>query len=82
MQTSNQLSACLKSLYAPHKLNVAALGNIVKQLHIHHVARFEYDEAWPGPVWGKGEALRYSNEALAEQLQQLRKALDDTSVSA
>ena len=47
----------LDQLFAPHKLNVAALGNIVRQLHIHHVARFEDDASFPKPVWGVGNAL-------------------------
>lgn len=45
------------------KLNVAALGNIVRQLHIHVVARFAGDAAWPGPVWGHGGAVAYEAEA-------------------
>ena len=42
------------------KLNLAALGNLVPQLHLHHVVRYRGDAAWPGPVWGQGEALPYS----------------------
>jgi diadenosine tetraphosphate (Ap4A) HIT family hydrolase len=45
------------------KLNVGALGNIVRQLHIHVVARFAADPAWPGPVWGAGAAVAYDDEA-------------------
>ncbi len=48
---------------SPHKLNVAALGNMVRQLHVHIIARQEGDAAWPGPVWGKGEAVKYENAA-------------------
>jgi diadenosine tetraphosphate (Ap4A) HIT family hydrolase len=52
-------SGALRSLYRPDKLNVAALGNRVRQLHVHVLARFESDAAWPGPVWGVGEAVPY-----------------------
>jgi diadenosine tetraphosphate (Ap4A) HIT family hydrolase len=49
----------LERTFRPDKLNVGALGNIVPQLHIHVVARFASDPAWPGPVWGFGEAVPY-----------------------
>lgn len=45
------------------KLNVAALGNLVRQLHVHVVARFAGDAAWPGPVWGHGKAVAWEGEA-------------------
>ncbi|MDT0594143.1 HIT domain-containing protein [Glaciecola petra] len=60
LQISAWVCKALKVAFMPDKLNVAALGNIVKQLHIHHVARFEYDDTWPGPIWGKGKSLPYS----------------------
>ncbi|RDI98164.1 HIT family protein [Dyella solisilvae] len=61
---------------APHdKLNLGALGNIVRQLHVHVVGRREGDAAWPGPVWGSGKAVAYEAEALARMLEALRKAL-------
>ncbi len=56
----------LVRLFSPAKLNVGALGNIVPQLHIHVVARFENDPAWPGPVWGSGPAVPYTTEELTE----------------
>ena len=57
------LSINLKALTAAEKINVAALGNIVRQFHLHIVARKTEDANWPGPVWGFGEPLPYSNEA-------------------
>ena len=57
---SVQLSAFLSEQFQADKMNVAALGNIVRQLHIHHVVRYESDPAWPGPVWGKLPAKAYS----------------------
>ena len=63
-------SACLgrgmMALFGGDKLNVAALGNMVPQLHLHHIVRFAGDPAWPGPVWGKVPAEPYSEAALAE----------------
>jgi diadenosine tetraphosphate (Ap4A) HIT family hydrolase len=55
----------LQRLSAPDKLNVGALGNVVPQLHVHVVARFKNDDAWPGPVWGSGPAVPYGGEELA-----------------
>ncbi|MEL6366271.1 MAG: HIT family protein [Pseudomonadota bacterium] len=49
----------LKTATGCDKLNVAALGNMVRQLHIHVIARFESDAAWPGPVWGVGARTVY-----------------------
>lgn len=53
----------LRAVVECDKLNVGALGNIVRQLHVHVVARREADAAWPGPVWGHGAAQRYMPEA-------------------
>ena len=61
---SNVLSKVLMDICQPTTLNIAALGNVVRQLHIHHVARFENDIAWPSPIWGQVKPLAYSqNEA-------------------
>jgi diadenosine tetraphosphate (Ap4A) HIT family hydrolase len=49
----------LRALLQPDKTNVATLGNQVAQLHVHVIARFHGDAAWPDPVWGKGEAEPY-----------------------
>lgn len=54
----------LQRLFQPDKLNVGALGNVVPQLHVHVVARFATDRAWPGPVWGSGAAAAYSDDEL------------------
>ncbi|QLH40278.1 MAG: HIT domain-containing protein [Defluviicoccus sp.] len=48
-----KVSEAMAMLFAPDKLNVAALGNVVSQLHVHVVARFRDDPAWPAPVWGR-----------------------------
>ena len=58
------LSRFLMQHFSGDKLNVAALGNVVAQLHIHHVVRFQNDAAWPAPVWGKLQATPYEPKAL------------------
>ncbi len=63
---SRDLSIYLKKDYQPDKLNLAALGNMVPQLHVHHIARFQTDCSWPAPVWGKFPAQPYSAEQQAE----------------
>jgi diadenosine tetraphosphate (Ap4A) HIT family hydrolase len=65
----------LRDAFRPHKLNVAALGNLVPQLHVHVIARFEDDPAWPAPVWGRVTANPYAPEALVERITLLRDTL-------
>jgi diadenosine tetraphosphate (Ap4A) HIT family hydrolase len=52
-------STVLRDLFQPHKINVAALGNQVSQLHCHVIARFRHDPAWPGPIWGTQVPVPY-----------------------
>lgn len=66
------LGRLMRSVFKPDKLNVAALGNVVAQLHVHHVARFRGDEAWPAPVWGAGQPRRYE----ARELSAIRSLLE------
>ena len=68
-------SEALKAITGCDKLNVAALGNQVRQLHVHVIARFETDDAWPGPVWGSGEATTYDPGVRDKLTTQLRAAL-------
>lgn len=56
------VAEALRSVTGCYKLNIAAIGNIVRQLHVHVVARFAEDAAWPGPVWGSGKPVAYSAE--------------------
>ncbi len=65
----------LESLQRPDKLNIAALGNIVSQLHVHVIARTTTDAAWPQPVWGHGERVAYDADVRAQRIAQLRDAL-------
>lgn len=57
------------------KLNVAALGNLVEQLHVHVVGRRRDDPAWPGPVWGHSPPVAYTPEALETRVTRLRSVL-------
>jgi diadenosine tetraphosphate (Ap4A) HIT family hydrolase len=67
---SRQLQHLIRDVFSPYKLNVAALGNVVEQLHIHHIARYQNDVAWPKPVWGTFPAKPYSNEQLLKLIEQ------------
>jgi diadenosine tetraphosphate (Ap4A) HIT family hydrolase len=59
---SSHLCQCLNEIYQADKMNIAAIGNKVPQLHIHHIVRYNDDAAWPEPVWGKHPAIAYSTE--------------------
>lgn len=72
---TDRAARLLRDAFRPHKLNVAALGNVVAQLHMHVIARFEDDPAWPAPVWGRVEAKPYSPEALIERIDRLQELL-------
>src|SRR6185436_6875608 len=71
----SRVSETLERLVRPDKMNVGALGNIVPQLHVHVVARFAADPAWPGPVWGSGPAVPYDGGELEEMRGRLRLEL-------
>lgn len=72
----NRCAHVLQALFAPDKLNVAALGNVVAQLHVHVIARHTRDVAWPRPVWGFGEREPYAPDALSARRAALRHALE------
>jgi len=77
MTESCLLSETLHDAFSASKLNVAALGNQVPQLHVHHIVRYKTDLCWPGPIWGKFEAIPYTKEKLAEILQKVQSLLSD-----
>jgi diadenosine tetraphosphate (Ap4A) HIT family hydrolase len=70
-------SRTLTQLVQPHKLNVAALGNAVPQLHVHVIARFSNDPAWPKPVWGSLPPERYTRVELQQRVTSFQGALAD-----
>jgi diadenosine tetraphosphate (Ap4A) HIT family hydrolase len=67
--------AALKAATQCDKLNVAALGNQVRQLHVHVIGRFRADSAWPNPVWGTGAAVAYDDETRDKLIADLSGAL-------
>lgn len=74
---SAALSENLAGHFAADKMNLAALGNVVPQLHLHHIVRYRHDPAWPAPVWGKFPADPYADNELAELLGKLKTVLGD-----
>ena len=62
---STFLSKSLSNIYSATKMNVAALGNMCPQLHVHHIVRFRVDSAWPNPVWGHAESIEYQDIELS-----------------
>ena len=69
------VAKALKEITGAAKINVGALGNIVRQLHVHVIARSEGDANWPGPVWGFGKAEPYEDATRDEFIAKLREAL-------
>lgn len=72
---TNLVSEALKKVTGCFKINTAALGNVVPQLHVHVVARFEADPNWPDPIWGYGVRERYARDERRRLAAKLRKAL-------
>jgi diadenosine tetraphosphate (Ap4A) HIT family hydrolase len=77
LRESSRLSAVLVERFRADKLNIAALGNLVPQLHLHHVVRYRDDPAWPAPVWGRLPVCPYTPEGLTAVLETLQAGLAD-----
>jgi diadenosine tetraphosphate (Ap4A) HIT family hydrolase len=75
LRESTALSRALMQAFPGDKLNIAALGNVVAQLHLHHLVRHVGDPAWPGPVWGHSPAQAYLPEAAQGRIAALQAAL-------
>nr|WP_262924463.1 MULTISPECIES: HIT domain-containing protein [Pseudomonas] len=71
------LAETLKDSFAADKMNVATLGNVVSQLHMHVIVRRRDDAAWPAPVWGRQPAVAYTDEQVEAVRQRLRAVLSD-----
>lgn len=71
----NQAGQLIRAQHGVEKLNIGALGNVVRQLHIHLVGRHVGDAAWPGPVWGNGSAVRHAPDQLATEIGRWRQRL-------
>lgn len=74
-EESGDLCRAMRTAFIPHKLNVASLGNQVAQLHVHHLARYQDDAAWPAPVWGSGNAQACDEALVALRRSELLAAL-------
>lgn len=75
MRESSYLSLKASEAFSADKMNAAALGNMVPQLHLHHIVRYRDDIAWPGPVWGAHRAKPYGNVERDEVLSKLREII-------
>ena len=75
MTEVTRVARALRAVTECHKLNIAALGNAVPQLHVHVIARFHNDAAWPKPVWGVASPRAYEREALHNFVTPLRKKI-------
>jgi diadenosine tetraphosphate (Ap4A) HIT family hydrolase len=75
MTEMTRVARALRDVTACHKLNIAALGNAVPQLHVHIIARFRNDPAWPKPVWGAGPPRAYPRGELDKFIAPLRKKI-------
>jgi diadenosine tetraphosphate (Ap4A) HIT family hydrolase len=71
----NRLSQLLRDEPGVQKINIGALGNVVRQLHLHLVGRHDQDSAWPGPVWGAGHLRPYLSQRLAARIEYWRQRL-------
>ena len=76
MRAVYAVESALRARLSPTKMNIAALGNVVPQLHIHHIARHRDDASWPAPVWGKVPARAYAANDLERTAEALRAALE------
>ncbi|MFT2090674.1 HIT domain-containing protein [Paraglaciecola sp. 2405UD69-4] len=74
-QESAFISRVITQLFTPDKLNIAALGNMVPQLHLHHIARYKDDMSWPKPIWGQYPAKGYCDHVLQQRIALIQKAI-------
>ncbi len=74
-QESCLLAEALATIFQADKMNIAAIGNLVPQLHIHHVVRYKTDPLWPAPVWGKLVAVPYSGTEKQETMSRVREKM-------
>jgi diadenosine tetraphosphate (Ap4A) HIT family hydrolase len=72
---SSMLSKAISEQFNADKINIAALGNVVPQLHIHHIVRYKTDVAWPAPVWGKHPARPYTDASIDQLVNKLKRGL-------
>ncbi|MGY0217764.1 HIT domain-containing protein [Endozoicomonadaceae bacterium StTr2] len=81
LKESSFVAQTLKDVFSADKINVAALGNMVRQLHVHHIVRYQSDSAWPAPVWGQQPARQYDDSALKATVEKLQSGFAAMLVS-
>ncbi len=74
-EESSYLAENLATLFNADKMNIAAIGNLVPQLHIHHVVRYQGDKAWPAPIWGKFATVPYTPQQITDNIDRVKKQL-------
>lgn len=74
---SSLLAKSLLQVFNGDKMNIGALGNVVPQLHIHHIVRYRNDPAWPAPVWGKVAALAYNQQTVDKIISKVKAVLGE-----
>ena len=74
-EESSYLAENLAILYKADKMNIAAIGNLVPQLHIHHIVRYQTDKAWPAPIWGKFAAIPYTRLQILDDTARVKAQL-------
>ena len=79
IRLASQLSSQLKSAFKADKMNIATIGNIVPQFHLHIIARHQTDEAWPAPIWGRGESVTYDNKEAGLMIDKIQSLLNTLS---
>ncbi|GEK12814.1 HIT domain-containing protein [Aliivibrio fischeri] len=77
IKESSAVALLLEDNFSPDKINIGALGNLVPQLHIHHIARFTTDVAWPGPVWGNTTGIIRAQSSQTQLVDLLRDKLSN-----
>ncbi|HUX78725.1 MAG TPA: HIT family protein [Alphaproteobacteria bacterium] len=80
MEEISLASQVMRCLFQPTKLNVASLGNIIPQLHIHVIVRYDNDPAWPNPVWNSGISTVYDSCKMRERIAQLQEAFSKLAI--
>ncbi len=80
MRESSLIAQRLEDIYHPDKINLGALGNLVPQLHLHHVARFQHDCAWPGPIWGNTEGVSRAKTAQEITVAEWKEWLENVTI--
>lgn len=80
MDESSALASFIESHYQADKLNIAALGNMVPQLHVHHIARYKTDSCWPAPIWGKTGDAPYTDADIEKIHNMVQQQLEITAL--